>query len=41
MKAFRLNKCENYGKVLRFELYRVTILTFGTLKIACQLQLRI
>ena len=38
MKAFRLNKYENCGKVLKyfdaFELYRLTVLTTGTLKIS-------
>ena len=36
MKAFRLNKYENYGKVLKyfdaFELYRVNVLGIGTFK---------
>ena len=36
MKAFRLNKYENCGKVLKyfdaFELYRVTVLGIGTFK---------
>ena len=35
MKAFRLNKYENSGKVLKysdpFKLYRVTVLVIGTL----------
>ena len=33
MKAFGLNKYENCGKVLKFELYRVNILTITTVKL--------
>ena len=43
IKAFRLNKYENCGKVLKyfdaFGLCRVTVLTIGTLKVSCQLRL--
>ena len=43
IKAFRLNKCENCGKVLKyfgaFGLYRVTVLSTGTFKVSCQLRL--
>ena len=42
IKAFRLNKYENCGKVLKyfdaFGLYGVAVLTIGTLKVLCQLQ---
>ena len=42
IKAFRLNKYENCGKVLKhfdaFGLCRVTALTIGTLKVSCQLR---
>ena len=41
--AFRLNKYENCGKVLKrfdaFGLYRVTVLTIGTLKVSSELWL--
>ena len=43
IKAFRLNKDENCGKVFKyfdaFGLYGVTVLTIGTLKVLCQLRL--
>ena len=39
MKAFRLNKYENCGKVLKyfdaFQLYRASVLSIGTFKISC------
>ena len=42
-KGVSLNKYENCGKVLKyfdaFGLYRVTVLTIGTLKVSYQLQL--
>ena len=42
IKAFRLNKYENCGKVLKyfdaFGLYRVTVLTIGALKVSWQLR---
>ena len=38
-EAFRLNKYENCGKVLKyfdaFELYRASVLSIGTFKISC------